>query len=242
MPPIRVAIIVFDDVEILGFAGPMEVFTIAAQPPFTTARPPFPLGASYRVPPPGSGRMAFDVAILSQSQTIRTSHGRGCAIARNIDLFSPEGQDDKWDIVVIPGGVGTRLQMENLHLLDWISRFARSYRGRRKTILSVCTGTLLLAKAAILDGMRVTTHSSAREMLQTIIEEGGGMAEVVEDRVVYEVLRGSGGEDLGVDVVTTGGVSSGIDGALYVVKKLVGVDIARGAADWIEYDWKDVYV
>ncbi|KAG0129748.1 class I glutamine amidotransferase-like protein [Tuber indicum] len=234
MPPIRVAIIVFDNVEILDFAGPMEVFTIAA-------KPPFPQGAPYRAPPPGSERATFDVAILSQTQTIRTSHGRGCAIMRDIDLFSQEGQDDKWDVVVIPGGVGTRLQMENLHLLDWISRFARSHRGKRKTILSVCTGTLLLAKAAILDGMKVTTHYSARETLQSIIEEGGGMAEVVEDRVVAEVLRGSGGEDLGVDVVTSGGVSSGIDGALYVVKKLVGLDVARGAAEWIEYNWNDAY-
>jgi len=185
--------------------------------------------------------MAFDVAILSQSQTIRTSHGRGCAIIRDIDLFSPEGHEDKWDVIVIPGGVGTRLEMENLHLLDWISRFARSYRGRRKTILSVCTGTLLLAKAAILDGMKVTTHYSARETLRNIIEKGGGVAEVVEDRVVAEVFRGSGGEDLGVDVVTSGGVSSGIDGALYVVKKLVGLDVARGAAQWIEYNWNDAH-
>ncbi|CAZ82131.1 unnamed protein product [Tuber melanosporum] len=224
----------FDNVEILDFAGPMEVFTIAA-------KTPFPQGAPYRALPPGSERTTFDVAILSQTQTIRTSHGRGCVIERDIDLFSQEGQDDKWDVVVIPGGVGTREQMENLHLLDWISRFARRNRGKRKTILSVCTGTLLLAKAAILDGMKVTTHYSARETLQSIIKEGGGMAEVVEDRVVAEVLRGSGGEDLGVDVVTSGGVSSGIDGALYVVKKLVGLDVARGAAEWIEYNWNDAY-
>jgi transcriptional regulator GlxA family with amidase domain len=131
--------------------------------------------------------------------------------------------------------------MENLYLLDWVSRFARS-RGvgaRRKIILAVCTGSLILAKAAILEGMQVATHETARELLTEVIQDGGGR--VVDESLVVQALRGGAGEDLGVDVVTCAGVASGVEGALWVVKKVAGVECARGAAEWIEFDWRDKY-
>lgn len=229
----------FDGVDLLDFAGPHQVFNLAAQPPLSATLPPSPIGEPQHTPPPGVPRMTFDVAILGEHHRIRTSHGRGCEITRDIDIFSGDGQDDKWDVVVVPGGAGIHMQLGNLFLVDWISRFARSrnQRGRRKTILSVCTGTLLLAKATILDGMEVTTHASERELLQKMIAEGGG--QVVDRKVVAQVLRNGTGDDLGVDVITSAGISSGIDGALYVVKKIAGEECARGTAAWMEYDWHD---
>lgn len=164
---------------------------------------------------------------------------------RDIDLFSPAGDPANWDVIIMPGGIGSRVEMQDEKLLEWIRSFVLSNvdmpGGKRKVILSICTGSLILAAAGILDGMKITTHHNARALVKNLVEEHGGEAEVVEDRIVEQVFRGKGGEDLGTDVITSGGVSGGIDAALYLVKKLVGSECASGTAAWIEYDWKDMY-
>lgn len=164
---------------------------------------------------------------------------------RDVNLFSPAGDPANWDVIIVPGGSGSRTQMRNEKLLDWIRTFARINVDipdrKRKVILSVCTGSLILATAGILDGMRVTTHHSARALIKVLAEEHGGDIEVVDDRIVEEALRGKGGEDFGVDVITSGGVSSGIDASFYLVKRLIGAECAKDTASYIEYDWKDMY-
>lgn len=164
---------------------------------------------------------------------------------RDIDIFSPAGDPANWDVVLVPGGIGSRVEMRNEKLLDWIRSFARSNvdtpSGKRRAILSICTGSLILATAGILGGMRLTTHHLVRALLKELVEEHGGKSEVVEDRVVEQVLKGNDGGDLGVDVITSGGVSSGMDAAFYLVKKFAGLECASTTAAWIEYDWKDAY-
>lgn len=189
--------------------------------------------------------MIFDVSILSETAVFKTSNGKGYKMMRDIDLFSPEGDPANWDVIVVPGGIGSRIEMRNEKLLKWIRSFAHSNvdtpGGKRKVIMGVCTGSLILATAGILDGMKLTTHHNARVVVKDLVEEHGGEAEVVEDKVVEQILKEKGGTDLGIDVITSGGVSSGIDAALYLVKKLVGSECANGTAAWIEYDWKDIY-
>lgn len=121
------------------------------------------------------------------------------------------------DVVVFPGGVGTRALMSDERVLDWVRRAHESTRFTT----SVCTGSLVLAAAGLLDGLTATTHWSAREVLTT---HG---AVISEDRVVEHLDR---------RIITAAGVSSGIDMALRLVELLVDRTAAEAAQLMIEYD------
>jgi putative intracellular protease/amidase len=119
------------------------------------------------------------------------------------------------EIVVVPGGVGTRALLEDQALLDWL----RAAHEHSRWTTSVCTGALLLAAAGILDGLEATTHWAARDLLATL------GARPIPERVVE---RGK--------VITAAGVSSGIDMALVLAAHLGGEDLARAVQLGIEYD------
>ncbi len=119
------------------------------------------------------------------------------------------------DIVVVPGGFGNRMLLEHRPLHEWI-------RGVHETstwTTSVCTGSLLLAAAGLLDGAPATTHWLARDVLAEL------GAKPVPDRVVEHGK-----------VVTAAGVSSGIDMALHLVTEINGPEMAQAVQLGIEYD------
>jgi transcriptional regulator GlxA family with amidase domain len=119
------------------------------------------------------------------------------------------------DIVVVPGGFGNRMLLEHEPLHDWI----RSVHETSAWTTSVCTGSLLLAAAGLLDGARATTHWLARDRLAEL------GATPVPDRVVEHGK-----------IVTAAGVSSGIDMALHLVRRINGEQIAQAVQLGIEYD------
>lgn len=121
------------------------------------------------------------------------------------------------DIVVFPGGQGTRPLMTDERVLDWV----RSVHPTTKFTTSVCTGSLVLAAAGLLEGLTATTHWGARS---TLTEYG---STPVPDRVV---------EHLDDRVITAAGVSSGIDMALRLVELLFDTTAAQAAQLMIEYD------
>ncbi len=126
----------------------------------------------------------------------------------------------KPDIVVLPGG-NTGPFIENKPLIDWIKKTAT----QAEIMLSVCTGAGLLAKAGLLDGKQATTFHSYIEPLQRATPKA-------------EILRNTRFVDNG-QIITTAGVSAGIDGALHVVAKLKGQAVATQTARYMEYDkWK----
>jgi transcriptional regulator GlxA family with amidase domain len=119
------------------------------------------------------------------------------------------------DIVVVPGGFGNRILLEHEPLHEWI-------RGVHETstwTTSVCTGSLLLAAAGLLDGVPATTHWLARDLLTEL------GATTVPERVVEQGK-----------IVTAAGVSSGIDMALRLVQKINGDEVAQAVQLAIEYD------
>jgi transcriptional regulator GlxA family with amidase domain len=128
------------------------------------------------------------------------------------------------DIVVIPGGYGTEPLMKNPVVLDWI---ARQRQGGALTT-SVCTGSFLLGAAGLLDGVRATTHWSAIDGLRDLLPNAVVHADT---RVIDE------GE-----IITSAGVSAGIDMALHVVRRLHGDEVARDTARGMEYDWAAMVV
>ena len=134
----RVAILLFDDVEVLDFAGPFEVFSV------TNELNENPL---------------FKVSIVAFKD--------GSVRARNGLSVNPDytiGNCPQPDILIIPGGLGTRPLIEEESLIEWIAKISK----RSELTLSVCTGSLLLAKAGLLEGMSATTHHLAFEMLKKL--------------------------------------------------------------------------
>jgi transcriptional regulator GlxA family with amidase domain len=119
------------------------------------------------------------------------------------------------DILVVPGGFGTRALLEHEPVLDWI----RQVHETTTWTTSVCTGALLLAAAGILDGIPATTHWYNRDLLAEL------GAKPVPERVV----------EYG-KIVTAAGVSSGIDMALHLVQRINGTEVAQAVQLGIEYD------
>ncbi|MEB3022401.1 DJ-1/PfpI family protein [[Mycobacterium] crassicus] len=121
------------------------------------------------------------------------------------------------DVIVVPGGIGTRVLLDDDRILDWLRN---SHRHSRFTT-SVCTGSLLLAAAGLLDGLTATTHWGAVELLEHL------GAHYVEQRVVEHPPQ---------RIITSAGVSSGIDMALRLVELLTDTETAQAVQLMIEYD------
>jgi transcriptional regulator GlxA family with amidase domain len=125
------------------------------------------------------------------------------------------------DILVVPGGLGVRNEMDNARLLDWIAETGREV----ETLTSVCTGSMLLAKAGLLYERRATTHWQALERLRRVFPE----VTVVDDQHVVDDGH----------LLTAAGISAGIDLALRVVARDHGEEIARATARYMEYRYPD---
>ncbi|HEX9498261.1 MAG TPA: DJ-1/PfpI family protein [Mycobacterium sp.] len=121
------------------------------------------------------------------------------------------------DVVVFPGGIGTRVLINDAEVLDWV----REAHVHSRFTTSVCTGGLVLAAAGLLTGLTATTHWRAQELFNSL------GAQYVPQRVV---------EHLPQRIITAAGVSSGIDMALRLVELLVGRDAAEASQLMIEYD------
>ncbi len=201
--PRTVGILIFPDVEILDFCGPFEVFASATLPAHTDGGPETRL---------------FAVFTVAERPEIVACRG-GLLVQPNhtLDNHPP------LDLVVVPGGYGTRREQENPVILDWIARQRRS--GALTT--SVCTGAFLLGAAGLLDGLRATTHWSTIDGLRAHLP-------------TTEVLAGTRVVDEG-EIITSAGVSAGIDMALHVVRRLHGDEVARRTARDMEYDGSPGY-
>jgi transcriptional regulator GlxA family with amidase domain len=196
--PLTVGILLFDGVEVLDFCGPFEVFASASQP-----------GDA-----PGGEHKLFDVITIAEAHRLIRCRG-GLLVMPHHDFTD----HPPLDIVVIPGGPGTRRERENPVSLEWIAR----QHERTAITASVCTGAFLLAAGGLLDGRRATTHWASLDWLRQHYPRIDVRA---EERVVDEGR-----------LVTSAGVSAGIDMALHIVSRLFGNDVAAATARDMEYVW-----
>jgi transcriptional regulator GlxA family with amidase domain len=123
------------------------------------------------------------------------------------------------DMLLVPGGMGTRREVNNPALVDWIARQARD----AETTTSVCTGAALLAKAGVLDGRRATSNKRA---FAWVAEQGPKVHWVRQARWVDDGT-----------VVTSSGVSAGIDMALHLIGRIAGPAVRDEIATRMEYEW-----
>lgn len=125
------------------------------------------------------------------------------------------------DVLVVPGGWGTRREIGNESLINWIAEQGRQV----ETLTSVCTGALLLGQAGLLDGRRATTHWRSLDWMRQSFP-----AVTVEDQL-HVVEDGH--------ILTSAGISAGIDMALRVVVRYYGEAVARATARHMEYSFSD---
>jgi len=125
------------------------------------------------------------------------------------------------DILIIPGGIGTTTEMNNQEALDWILE----NHTTALITMSVCSGARLLGKLGLLDGLEATTHHQVIRHLQEIAPQ----AIIRADKRFVDTGK----------IMTSGGISAGMDLSLYVVAKLYGEPIARKTMEYLEYgDWQ----
>ena len=144
----RVGILVFPEVEVLDFCGPFEVFSVTRLDEDRRRQDPSP----------------YEVLLIAEIPGVVVATG-------GLKVVPDHRLEDcpPLDVLVVPGGWGTRREMNNDRLIDWIGERAREVT----TLTSVCTGSLLLGKAGLLDGKRATTH-------WRVLEEMRGLFPAVE--------------------------------------------------------------
>lgn len=193
-----VGIFIFDEVEVLDFAGPFEVFSRTRLEP----------GLESRRSDQSAPFSVFTVA--EQAAPIRATGGLRVIPTHDFASAPPI------DILLVPGGWGTRPLLEHAAAIDWIRTAAASAR----LVTSVCSGALLLARAGLLTRKRATTHWGALDALATLDSTINVQrsARVVQD-----------------GVITSAGISAGIDMALAVVELLHGKAVADDTAVYMEY-------
>ena len=195
-----VGILIFDDVEVLDFCGPFEVFSVAR-----------PAGTH------SDDAALFRAITIAEEERIITCRGGLLVQPHHTIENAPP-----LDILLVPGGQGTRRERHNQRLLDWIGE-----QGRQTELTtSVCTGAFLLAERGLLDQHRATTHWGSVEWMR---ENYPTITMLADQRVVDEG-----------HIITSAGISAGIDMSLYIVARLHGIDTARWTARRMEYDWQVV--
>ncbi|MFL5362682.1 MAG: DJ-1/PfpI family protein, partial [Myxococcales bacterium] len=194
-------IVVFDDAEELDFVGPWEVFCSAGM-------------MIERGEAPGAQPLKA-VLIAEKAGPVR------CAKGMRVLPDATFADAPPLDLVLVPGGMGTRREANNQGMLAWLREIA----PRCRFVTSVCTGALLLHEAGISRGRRVATHFNFVEQLRARGANVLTNVRYVEDG----------------NLISAAGVSAGIDMSLWLVGQLVDPKFARKVQRWIEYDPKPPY-
>lgn len=190
---LTVGIFIFNEVEVLDFAGPFEVFSLARNV---------------------KGEKLFHVVTIAERSEV--------IVARNgLKLLPMAVFDDNiaFDILIIAGGYGAEeIEIKNKAVLHWI----KAQKEKVKVLASVCTGAFLLAECGLLNNRKATTHWLDVDKLSN-------------DYPLIEVKRNIKYIDE-EDIITSGGISAGINMSFYLIKKLYGIEVAKETAKRMEYE------
>lgn len=190
----QVGILLFNEVEVLDFAGPFEVFSLAEYV--------------------DSKKQAFNVQTISQNGNIIRARN-GLKVLPDHSFYN----HPPFDLLIIPGGYGAEaIEIHNEVVIDWIKTKTKEV----EIIASICTGAFLLAEAGVLDNKKATTHWMDLDHLEN-------------DYPKIQVQRAKKYVDEG-SVMTSAGISAGIQLSLHLVSKLTSQQVAVQTAKRMEYD------
>jgi transcriptional regulator GlxA family with amidase domain len=187
---LTLGIVLFEDFELLDVFGPCEAY--------------------------GSHHLdgAFELATVA-AQAGRVASAQGPAAVADYSFEAAP----RLDLLLVPGGIGTRREVSNPALLDWL----RNRSTEARLVTSVCTGAALLARAGLLDGLRATTNKRA---FAWVASQGPAVNWVKQARWVEDGK-----------FATSSGVSAGIDMALALIARIVSAEAAETVATAMEYEW-----
>jgi len=194
-----VGIYLFDDVEVLDFAGPFEVFSTASR-------------LKSRLDP--QSPVLFEVVTIADDKRIVCARG-GLKLMPDFEITT----HPHLDVLVIPGGIVTA-ELKRKQIIEWIARTA----SKTQITTSVCTGAFLLGQAGLLKGKRATTHWEDIDDLRSMFPEIDVQAEA------RWVDNGQ--------IVTSAGISAGIDMSLHLVSRLESQELAVKTARQMEFEWQ----
>lgn len=189
---IKVGIFLFNEVEVLDFAGPFEVFSLSSK----------------------NNEKLFEIITIGET-------GELISARNGLKVLPMANFKDKikLDILIIPGGYGAEeIEIKNQITINWI----KEQKSKVKILASVCTGAFLLAESGILDNKSATTHWMDIDRLEN---------EYPKIKIIKNLKFVD--ED---DIITSGGISAGINMSFHIIKRLFGVDIAKSTAKRMEYD------
>lgn len=189
----KIGIYIYDEAEVLDFAGPYEVFSTAA-----------------RI---SNGESAIQVFLIGETGQMVTARA-GFRVQPDYGFHDCP----TIDILIVAGGVHDH-EMDKACVIAWLAQQSR----KTMLVASVCTGVFLLAQAGIVDGCQVTTHWQDVADLRTRFPQV----------IVVENLRWL---DQG-KVITSGGISAGIDMCLHLLRRIAGIELAQGTARQMEFSW-----
>jgi len=196
----QTGIVVFRDVEVLDFCGPFEVFSVTR------------VDERKR----REERSPFNAFLVAEAKGPLVTAGGMKVIPDYVLADCPP-----LDILVVPGGWGTRAEMDNARLLGWIAERAKQV----ETLAAVCTGALLLGKAGLLNGRRATTHWRSLDWMEELFPK------TRVERRLHFVEDGT--------LFTSAGISAGIDMTLKIVARHFGDSVARATAKQMEYPFPE---
>ncbi len=188
--PKTLGILLFEGFELLDVFGPAEMFCGLGDPPLRL------------------------VMVAGQAGEVRSAQGARAVADVGFD------ECPRLDMLLVPGGIGTRKAVNDERLLSWL----REQAAQVEILMTVCTGSGLAAKAGVLDGKRATSN-----------KKSFGWASSNSDKVQW-VRQARWVED--GNRVSSSGVSAGMDMALAVIARLYGLEAAETIANYTEYEWR----
>lgn len=189
----NVAIFIFDDVEVLDFAGPFEVFNVTSE-----VIDPAP----------------FDTYTVALTEAPIKARGK-----LSINPHYAIDNCPTPDVILLPGGAGSRRLMNDERVLNWIA----NHVDNLEKLLSVCTGAFYIAQSGLLNGLSATTHHDAFPEFKEAFPD----IALIEDKRYVEHGK----------IITAGGISAGIDMSLHVVAQLLGKEKLALTLEEMEWQW-----
>jgi transcriptional regulator GlxA family with amidase domain len=218
--PLKVLIHLHPLLDTLDFTGPLEVLSHA-----TWVTTPDNDKAVSKV---------FHNTITAVSEF--TTSTQNLTVKRHISVTEAHAALADYDVLIIPGGGSPGVLEGKTEPLDLIKAFAalpKRADGRTRYLLSVCTGSLFLAEAGVLDGLSATTHTKFYGAL-TEVARAKGNTKVLEERFVVNKVDGKG-----LRIVTSGGVSCGMDSCLWLIEEVAGRESRERVAEIVQYAWRE---
>lgn len=189
-----VGILLFNEVEVLDFAGPFEVFSLAEK----------------------EQEKVFKVVTIAEKDEILSARN-GLKVKADFQFHN----HPKIDVLIIPGGYGAEeIEIKNQNLLHWIKQQSKQV----DILASICTGAFLLAEIGLLAGKKATTHWMDLDRMDSEYPD-------------IEVIKNLKYIDEG-HILTSGGISAGINLSFHLVKRLTSLEVAMHTAKRMEYDIK----